>query len=260
MQNNNASNIQSLQKSYEISTLKELRQIAKKHLIRKYYCLKKKDLIQSLIDTKCLKKEKAAKIIQRFWRHVKSKFANHQDLFMCTLEPPCFFHHSNNDKIYRFIPDQLLKQFEISGKFENPYTRELFSNQSLDRISKLLWAKHKVSRDIRQCKEDMMEQHKQKKEQEDFFDLAISEALRTFETICMYTFHEIENAPSLAFALYQYKEALEVLCNLDTTSAYAVIHYNYSQLLQIQKKIPRLSFRVEACRVMLQEVLSQLDI
>jgi hypothetical protein len=131
--------------------------------------VKKQDLIQKIIETISVPRQKrprtitvdplapsfkkrrvapkpqlsqvaAAQRIQKFFRRYVRGFVNRED-FM-TLDPfgsgPIFRHVVDVNQIYRFYPLPLWRYFQESGLLRNPYTQSDFNNIEVKRLQKML--------------------------------------------------------------------------------------------------------------------------
>jgi len=97
------------------------------------YSNKRKDVLIHWIQTKQIRLDRAARMIQRWFREVVTKVVMINDDDFYTLEPftavEILFHFREADSrsMYRFRPKSLILYMLTTGVFENPYTRSVFT-------------------------------------------------------------------------------------------------------------------------------------
>jgi len=81
---------------------------------------------------------KYASTIQRAYRRYARGLVNYQDLELerFTAGSKIFRHVVAQDRVYRFIPQQLSHYFMTSGLFQNPYTNQPFNDIELSRLTR----------------------------------------------------------------------------------------------------------------------------
>jgi len=144
---------------------------------------------------------KAARTIQRFWRHqygtavmFSKRFANADDLELESLanrqKSALFYHVQGPELVFRFVPEQLFQVFQSTGTFVNPYSRVPFLVPELARLTRLLqivFAQKGVPFAFLlnriQDRETLTRVARQRSELAATVDLTVAEATRHFEDL-----------------------------------------------------------------------------
>jgi len=121
-------------------TKQRLTLLCKRKKWRKYSKFNKIELLQFVQQHLNLEHKAASRLQHWFRSYVCTlKLVNSTDFVSLEEFEPnqCLFKLREHRQIYRFIPEQLVQSIISTGKFINPYTRTVLSQNSLTRLHKL---------------------------------------------------------------------------------------------------------------------------